>query len=168
MNGPVEILPFTPDYKDAFRDLNREWLEALFYVEEYDLQQLQHPERILAAGGEIWFARLNDVMVGTGALYCDGDGTFEIAKMAVTSHARGHGVGRLLLEKLIQRFKDLGGQRLVLETNSSLSAAIALYRSAGFVDYTPSKPSEYARANVFMEWRPKGEITQSRFAEHEK
>ncbi|HEX7046297.1 MAG TPA: GNAT family N-acetyltransferase [Gammaproteobacteria bacterium] len=167
MSSPVELLPFTPDYKDAFRDLNREWLEALFYVEDYDLQQLEHPERILAAGGEIWFARLDGVMVGTGALYCDGDGVFEIAKMAVTGNARGHGIGRLLLEKLIQRFQELGGRRLVLETNSSLSAAIALYRSAGFVDYTPSKPSEYARANVFMEWRRTGEITQESVLQHE-
>ncbi|HEX7031079.1 MAG TPA: GNAT family N-acetyltransferase [Gammaproteobacteria bacterium] len=162
MSTPVEILPFTPACRDAFRDLNREWLEALFYVEDYDVQQLEHPERILAAGGEIWFARLDGVMVGTGALYCHGDGEFEIAKMAVTGIIRGRGIGRLLLEKLIQRFRERGGRRLVLETNSKLTQAIALYRSAGFVDYVPEKPSEYARANVFMEWR--GDVRREGFA----
>lgn len=153
MNSTVELLPFAPEHRDAFRTLNREWLEALFHVEEYDLRQLEYPERILEQGGEIWFARLDGAMVGTGALYCHGNGEFEIAKMAVTETARGHGIGRLLLDRLIRRFVERGGRRLVLETNSKLLAAIALYRSAGFVEYVPSKPSEYERANVFMEWR---------------
>lgn len=153
MSAPVEILPFAPEHRHAFRELNCEWLEALFYVEEYDLRQLEHPERILEQGGEIWFARLDDTIVGTGALYCRGDGTFEIAKMAVTGNARGHGIGRLLLKKLVQRFQERGGRRLVLETNAKLVEAITLYRSMGFVDYSPAEPSEYARANVFMEWR---------------
>jgi len=153
MSAPVELLPFESCYREAFRTLNREWLEALFYVEDYDLEQLDHPERILAKGGEIWFARLDGVIVGTGALYCDGDGQFEIAKMAVTGKARGHGIGRLLLERLIERFRERGGRRLVLETNAKLVQAISLYRSAGFVDYVPEHPSEYERANVFMEWR---------------
>lgn len=154
---PVEILPFAapadPAHAKAFRDLNLEWLEALFYVEDYDKQQLQHPEHILEQGGEIWFARVGDAYVGTGALYCLGDGEYEVAKMAVTPRVRGRGVGRLLLERLIARFQALGGRRLVLATNAKLETAIALYRKSGFVDYTPAKPSGYARANVFMEWR---------------
>lgn len=149
----IEILPFTPAYKDEFRDLNREWVEAYFYLEKYDVEQLEHPERILAAGGEIWFARLDGEIVGTGALYCHGPGEFEVAKMAVTPRIRGRGIGRRILEKLIERFRERGGTRLRLATNSRLDAAIALYRSVGFVDYVPDRPSEYARANVFMEWR---------------
>jgi ribosomal protein S18 acetylase RimI-like enzyme len=152
--GGIEILPFSVLYKEAFRDLNLEWLEAYFHVEPYDLEQLETPERILEQGGEIYFARLDGEMVGTGALYCHGNGDYEIAKMAVTHRIRGKGIGRLLLEKLIERFQARGGRRLRLATNASLAPAIALYRRFGFVDYVPDAPSRYERANVFMEWRP--------------
>ncbi len=153
----IGLLPFSAsageEHRKAFRDLNREWVETHFRLEPYDIEQLDHPERILEAGGEIWFARLDGEIVGTGALYCHPDGEFELAKMAVTPRIRGRGIGRLLLERLIQRFQERGGRRLVLATNASLAAALALYRNAGFVDYTPDAPSRYERANVFMEWR---------------
>lgn len=150
--GGVEILPFDETCAAAFRDLNLEWLEAYFQVEEYDREQLDNPARILEAGGEIWFARADGVMVGTGALYCHGDGDYEIAKMAVTEKVRGRGIGRLLLAQLVERYRQRGGRRLHLVTNNGLAAAIALYRSVGFVEYTPDAPSRYARGNFFMEW----------------
>jgi len=156
LKGPheaVELVPFNVAHKKEFHDLNREWVETLFYVEDYDIEQLEHPERILEAGGEIWFARVDGRIVGTGALYCHGEGEYEVAKMAVTPTVRGHGVGRRVMEKLIQRFHERGGKRLVLATNSKLEPAIRLYRSVGFVDYVPDTPSKYARANVFMEWK---------------
>ncbi|HEX6929458.1 MAG TPA: bifunctional helix-turn-helix transcriptional regulator/GNAT family N-acetyltransferase [Gammaproteobacteria bacterium] len=149
----LEILPFAAAYKAAFRDLNLEWVETHFFVEDYDREQLENPERILDAGGEIWFARLGDEIVGTGALYCHGEGSYEIAKMAVSPRIRGRGIGRQLMNRLIQRFRERGGKRLRLETNSRLEAAITLYRSVGFVDHVPEQPSRYARANVFMEWK---------------
>src|SRR5690606_32863620 len=108
-----------------------------------------HPERILERGGEIWFARLGDQVVGTGALYSHGQGRYEIAKMAVTPRIRGRGIGRKLLEKLIERFLARGGTQLRLATNSKLESAIALYRRMGFVEYQPDEPPEYERANVF-------------------
>ncbi|MBW3566707.1 MAG: bifunctional helix-turn-helix transcriptional regulator/GNAT family N-acetyltransferase [Proteobacteria bacterium] len=151
-DGAVDILPFDVAFKKQFHDLNREWVETFFYLEKYDIEQLENPERILEAGGEIWFARLDGRIVGTGALYCHGDGEYEVAKMAVMPGLRGRGVGRKVMEQLIRRFRERGGKRLVLATNSKLEPAIRLYRSVGFVDYVPEKPPEYARANVFMEW----------------
>lgn len=151
--GAVELVPFSIEYKQAFHDLNLEWVQSLFTVEPYDIEQLENPERILDAGGEIWFARLDGETVGTGALYCKGEGLFELAKMAVRPNLRGRGIGAKLLEVLIRRFRERGGKRLVLATNSKLVNAIALYRRYGFVDYVPDSPPEYARADTFMEWR---------------
>jgi ribosomal protein S18 acetylase RimI-like enzyme/DNA-binding MarR family transcriptional regulator len=152
----VELVTFSIAHKDAFHDLNLEWLESHFHVEQYDQQQLRHPERILEKGGEIWFALIDGKAVGTGALYCKGDGEFEIAKMAVAPKLRGCGIGAKLMEKLIQRFIERGGRRLFLVTNSKLAPAIALYRRFGFVEFTPDTPPEYERANVFMEWHGDG------------
>lgn len=149
----IEIIPFSVEHSAAFRDLNLEWVSTLFRVEPHDEEQLAHPERILEDGGEIWLARLDDEIVGTGVLFCEGEGSYEIAKMAVRADIRGQGIGKKILAMLIQRFRERGGKRLWLQTNSRLNNAIALYRHRGFVDFTPCEPSQYERADVFLEWR---------------
>lgn len=154
--GEVEIILFTVEHRAAFRDLNLEWVRRYFKVEPQDEEQLSHPERILEDGGEIWLARLDGEIVGTGVLYCEGGGSYEIAKMAVRPDIRGRGIGKKILETLIRRFRERGGKRLWLQTNSKLENAIGLYRRFGFADFKPEKPSPYERANVFMEWRPAG------------
>jgi len=151
--GDPEIVPFSGEHRTAFRDLNLEWVSTLFRVEPHDEEQLSHPEWIIEDGGEIWLARLDGEIVGTGVLFCEGEGSYEIAKMAVRPDIRGKGIGKKILAMLIQRFRERDGKRLWLQTNSRLQNAIALYRSFGFVDFTPSKPSPYARADVFLEWR---------------
>lgn len=148
----VEIIPFSVTHRKAFRDLNLEWVRRYFKVEAHDEEQLSHPELILEHGGEIWLARLNGEIVGTGVLHSEGHGEYEIAKMAVRADVRGKGVGKKILEMLIRRFRERGGRRLWLQTNSKLENAIGLYRRFGFKDFKPSKPSPYERADVFMEW----------------
>lgn len=149
----IEIIPFTIEHSAVFRDLNLEWVSTLFRVEAHDEAQLSQPERIVDDGGEIWLARLNGEIVGTGALFHEGEGRYEIAKMAVRPDMRGQGIGGKILEMLIRRFRERGGTRLWLQTNSRLTNAIALYRRFGFTDFTPSEPSPYARADVFLEWQ---------------
>jgi len=56
----------------------------------------------------------------------------EIKKVYVTETARGRGVARALLVELERKAVELGWDRLVLETNASNSAAIALYGSHGY------------------------------------
>lgn len=150
--GVVEVIPFTVAHREAFRDLNLDWVRKYFKVEPHDEEQLSHPEIILEHGGEIWLARLGGEIVGTGVLHCEGNGEYEIAKMVVREDIRGKGIGKKILEKLIRRFRERGGKRLWLQSNSTLKSAIGLYRRFGFKDFTPSKPSPYERANVFLEW----------------
>jgi GNAT superfamily N-acetyltransferase len=82
-----------------------------------------------------------------------GKGEFEVAKMAVTESAQGTGVGRRLLEKVIEEARTAGATRLYLETNRRLTPAIRLYESTGFRHLPPERivPSAYARADVYME-----------------
>ena len=42
---------------------------------------------------------------------------------------------------------------IFLETNSSLANAIRLYQRLGFVHAPPPRPSDYARADVYMALR---------------
>ena len=58
-----------------------------------------------------------------------------------------------MMEAVIERARGLGARRLFIETSHKLPAAIALYERLGFVHLAKEAvpPSEYARADVFME-----------------
>jgi GNAT superfamily N-acetyltransferase len=63
-----------------------------------------------------------------------GDGDAEIKRMFVRSTHRRQGLARLVLAELERTARAAGFRRLVLETGDKQPEAIALYRSAGYVD----------------------------------
>jgi GNAT superfamily N-acetyltransferase len=68
----------------------------------------------------------------------EGRGTrLEVKHLFVAPEARGRRLGAALLAELEHRARGLGAATLVLDTNRSLTAAAALYRSAGFVPVPP-------------------------------
>ena len=148
MNEPssdVEIVDFEPDLAADFERLNREWLEALFRVEPVDAKVLGDPEHyVIEPGGHILMARLGQDVVGTVALKHEGDGRFELTKMAVTVSIQGRGVGRLLGEAAVERFRSVGGRFLYL------APALTLYESLGFRHSPRPAPSDYERSDVYM------------------
>lgn len=151
----VTIVSFSPDLIGDFAQLNYEWLERYFWIEAIDREILSDPTKhIISKGGEILFARMADEVVGTVALKHDGDGSFELTKMAVTARCQGAGIGRVLLRAAVAQYESLGGSRLYLESHSSLAPALRLYESAGFVHTPRPAPSEYERSNVYMVYRP--------------
>ena len=152
--APIEIIPFESQYAGDFKRLNLEWLEKYFEIETVDAEVLSQPHLIIEHGGALLLAKSGHEIIGTCAVIHEGDGHFEISKTSVTVSFQGHGIGRRLLSAALIAFKNLGGKELYLETNSVLTSAIALYESAGFVHAQRPTPSPYARANVYMEYRP--------------
>ena len=75
-----------------------------------------------------------DRIVGCGGLYPLGPGVAELRKMYFRPEIRGHGLGRVLLEDLIGEARRREFVRIELETASNLTAAVALYQRAGFVE----------------------------------
>lgn len=152
--APIEIIPFESRYASDFKRLNLEWLEKYFEVEPPDVEVLSQPHLIVKRGGALLLAKCGDEIIGTCAVIHESDGHFEISKTSVTASFQGHGIGRRLLYAALDAFNGLGGKELHLETNSVLTSAIALYESAGFVHAQRPTPSPFARANVYMEYRP--------------
>jgi putative acetyltransferase len=155
-NTAVEltIREFEPGDEIAFRKLNEEWIVREFALEPKDEYSLADPRgTILDHGGRIFFAIQNGETVGCCALVAMEPGEFEVAKMAVTLAAQGGGIGRRLLQKVVEEAKDSGAIRLYLETNHKLTPAIRLYEAVGFRRLPPHRviPSPYARADVSME-----------------
>jgi ribosomal protein S18 acetylase RimI-like enzyme len=149
----VRIVDFLPRQRDAFRLLNLEWLEALFEVEPVDEKILSDPEAIIASGGSILYALRGSEVLGCCALKHQGEGIYELTKMAVTTAVQGSGIGRMLGVATIDRFIELRGRKLYLETHDSLVPAIRLYESLGFEHTDPPFRSPYARSNVYMVYR---------------
>ncbi|MFB7999732.1 GNAT family N-acetyltransferase [Streptomyces sp. NPDC056002] len=59
--------------------------------------------------------------------------TAEIKRMYVSGDARGHGIGRYLLHHLERHAASRGATQIVLETGRRNTAALALYRRAGYL-----------------------------------
>jgi GNAT superfamily N-acetyltransferase len=150
----VIVREFQPADAEAFFELNREWIQRHFWLEPADLEVLWHPQSaIIDPGGRILMAVRNGACVGCCALIAIGPGEYELAKMAVAPAERRHGIGRRLMAAAIALAERIGATRLYLETNHTLTGAIALYESMGFRHLPPERvtPSHYARADVFME-----------------
>jgi putative acetyltransferase len=155
----VRIADYHPRWRADFARLNTEWLERWFVVEPVDRAVLSDPEtHILAGGGRVLFAVDGDGRaLGTVALLHEGDGVYELTKMAVDPAARGRGIGRLLMAGALDAWRGLGGRELFLESSSRLRPALALYESVGFRHRPAPRPgSHYARADVYMVYEPDG------------
>ncbi len=95
----IKIISFEKKYAKDFYSLNIEWLDTFFYVEPFDKEVLSKPQNyIIYKGGFIFFAKLEDAIVGTVALMPTQDKTvFELTKMAVSPKHRGLKIGQLLM-----------------------------------------------------------------------
>lgn len=147
---PVTIVPYQPQYRDAFRTLNEEWLTEYMEIEPEDARVLSDPEETILAGGGVIVLALDDTRpVGTGALINEGNGKYELAKMAVTNSYRGQGIGRQIAELLIEKARTIGAREVELVSATLLPAATPLYRKLGFVEI-PLGENPYARADIRM------------------
>jgi GNAT superfamily N-acetyltransferase len=152
----VHILPWLPDRAGEFRDINLEWIESMFVVEEMDRAQLETAQAtIIDSGGTILFAGLDDGrIVGTGALMAAGNGAYEVAKMGVRPAVQGHGAGQVL-DALIAEARVRNASSLFLLTNARCEAAVRLYERSGFVHDAAIMArygSEYERCDVAMSY----------------
>jgi DNA-binding MarR family transcriptional regulator/GNAT superfamily N-acetyltransferase len=84
--------------------------------------------------------------VACGGLQAIAEGTGEIKRMWVHPDWRGAGLGSRMLRHLEARAAELGHHRVCLDTNSTLTEAIAMYRSAGYKPVDPYNDNPYAQA----------------------
>lgn len=151
MKHAIQIINFTNDLKEPIKSLNYEWLEKYFYIEKSDELSLSNPkEQIIDQGGFIFYAKLDEEIVGTVSLLKITSSLFEIGKMAVSSQFQGHGIGTLLLKHCITFANENQIKTLILYSNTKLEAALHLYRTFGFTEVALEK-GHYDRANIKME-----------------
>jgi carbonic anhydrase len=90
-----------------------------------------------AEGGALLLATLDGAAVGCVALRGLDDEGCEMKRLYVDDAGRGHGVGRVLAEAVVERARDLGYPAMHLDTSVEQHEAIGLYRSLGFEETGP-------------------------------
>lgn len=162
MEQPLPALRIV-EYDDSlardFHDINAEWIEAMFVLEQTDRDVLENPrKRIIAPGGAILFVAAEGFgIVGACALQKTGPTAYELTKMGVRETVRGLKAGEFLLHAVIERAKALGADPLYLLTNAKCAAAVHLYEKLGFVHdagIMASYGARYERCNVAMLYAP--------------
>lgn len=152
-NVSVEILEYRNEHQPWFEKFNREWIEKYFWMEPIDVAVLQHPdEHIIQKGGTILMISVNGEIAGTVALKFTQSGVFEFTKMAVDEKFRGKKIGQKLAEAGIKKAVELGAEKIILYSHTSLRPAIALYRKLGFAEVPVDGP--YKRSDIKMELIP--------------
>jgi len=148
----IEIIHFEQEHAEQFYQLNRDWLEKYFYVEDIDHQILSNPKKyIIDPGGFILMARDKEKVIGTVALIAISNQQLELSKMAVDDDYKGLGIGEKLVNAAIQQYQATDFKELVLESNRQLIPALNLYDKVGFVEkQSPHEKSQYSRADIYM------------------
>lgn len=146
------VVPYREEFRAAFEQLNRDWIETYFVLEPADREILGDPRgKIVDAGGQVFFVLDRGEVQGTCAVLRHSAEECEIAKMAVAPGARGRGFGDLLMEACLGFAREIGFRRIVIVSNTVLEPAIRLYRKHGFVQVPLAIDPRYRRANIRLE-----------------
>ncbi|HET6172409.1 MAG TPA: MarR family winged helix-turn-helix transcriptional regulator [Gaiellales bacterium] len=102
------------------------------------------PDDLRPPAGLLLLARRGEQPLGCGALKFHPGEPAELKRMWVSPEARGLGLGRRLLRSLEQAAAEAGATAIRLETNGTLSEAIALYRQSGYSEVEAFNTEPYA------------------------
>jgi DNA-binding MarR family transcriptional regulator/GNAT superfamily N-acetyltransferase len=103
-----------------------------------------HPHEVRPPYGAFVVAYLNGEAIGCGAVKHQPNKVTDIKRMWVAESARGLGLGRRFLEHLEGLARQHGSSEAHLETSDVLPEAIALYRSAGYVEVAAFNDEPFA------------------------
>jgi putative acetyltransferase len=117
---------------DDIDRVNRYFHPGLF---EPELASL--PGRYAPPDGSLLLAYLDARPVGCVGMRDLGDGVCEMKRMFVAAEARGHGVGRKLVDHLVADARAAGYRVMRLDTSKHQYEAMALYQQVGFASIAP-------------------------------
>lgn len=131
------------EQKEQAGILIREYLEWLNehikheYALEFDVDamiesDLSDSQKFHPRDGRFYLARYDKTIAGVGCLKKLTEGVGEIQRMYVLPSFRGKGMGRAIVNRLIDDARSIGYRQLKLESLEFLKEAHSLYRSVGF------------------------------------
>jgi ribosomal protein S18 acetylase RimI-like enzyme len=143
MQGPFRIAPArTPEDVAAAAELFRAYAAGLaidLAYQDFDTELAGLPGRYAPPAGELLLARdRRGRAAGCAALRpLDEPGVSEMKRLYVAPAARGHGLGRALVDALLAAACRIGHREIRLDTLPDMAGAVALYRRTGFAPTPP-------------------------------
>ena len=132
-----EILPATSDSDIlAVRQLFEQYAASLaidLSFQHFDRELVSLPGAYAPPRGALFLFHADGSAAGCIGLRPFSDSVGEIKRLYVIPAFRGRGLSRSLVAAAIAAARRIGYTTLVLDTLSSMQAAIALYQSFGFV-----------------------------------
>jgi GNAT superfamily N-acetyltransferase len=134
-----------PDSRDMLRRLHSEQLAMYGFADSPD--DTDAGDYVPPAGLFLMAYLPSPGPSGCGGWRRIDETTAEIKRMYVVPDARGHGLGRIILQRLEQHAAASGVQRVLLETGRDNTAALGLYSSAGYTPISAYRPGRNPDVN---------------------
>ena len=114
------------------------WLDLSLCFQNFDKEVAALPGDYTPPSGRLLLAYVDDRLAGCVALRDLRDGTCEMKRLYLRPNVRGKGYGRELAQAIIDEARQIGYQRMCLDTlPGRMDQALALYRSLGFKEIPP-------------------------------
>lgn len=130
--------------------LNEQWITEHFSLEAGDKALAANPASVVDRGGYIMSLLEDDVVIGVVALFNQGHGYYELARLAVAESHRGKGYGDRLIEETFIVLNENEAVNVNLMSNTKLKPAISLYKKHGFKVLSEGQHPVYSRSNITM------------------
>jgi GNAT superfamily N-acetyltransferase len=121
---------------EAARGLFREyesWLAMDLCFQGFEDELTGLPGKYAPPDGRLYLAYIENELAGIVALRKLEDGICEMKRLFLRENARGHGLGKMLVERLISDAKAIGYSKMRLDTfPPKMGKAVKIYESYGF------------------------------------
>ncbi|HWU33968.1 MAG TPA: ribosomal protein S18-alanine N-acetyltransferase [Methylovorus sp.] len=139
----------------AFRPMQKDDLDSIVAIEQvifpYPWTRGNFLDS-LNAGHSCWVMHQDATIVGYAVVMMVLDEA-HLLNISVAQAMQGHGLGRLLLEHMMQIGRQYGGLNMFLEVRPSNTAALRLYESMGFNEMAIRRnyyPAKHGREDAVL------------------
>ena len=127
-----------------------DWLGVSLCFQGFDEELAGLPGKYAMPAGRLLLAYSDSDLAGCVAFRALDEDTCEIKRLFVRDRFQGQGLGRILLEKLIDEARIAGYEKMRLDSwIPRMGKAIGMYRSHGFYEIEPYNENPYEM--IFME-----------------
>lgn len=144
----------TPAQIEEARKLFREyqaWLGLDLEFQDFETELAELPGKYALPSGCLLLATESEKVFGCAALRRIDDEVCEMKRLFVRPSAQGRGVGKILVNEVFKKARNIGYRKMRLDTLApQMQNAVALYRAVGFQEI-PAYYHNPIPGTLFME-----------------